>query len=96
MPVSMRAIGFVFLLILAPVLSYAQLPFKHLNSENGLSNNTVLTILQDSKGFMGFGTDDGLNKYDGHTFRIFKPDFKNKKGINHNIAKIQEFFLPWH
>jgi ligand-binding sensor domain-containing protein len=78
----------LFILSILPLLAGAQPVFKNLNNENGLSNNTVLTILQDRKGFMWFGTDDGLNKYDGHTFRIFKPDFKSKRGISHNIAKI--------
>jgi ligand-binding sensor domain-containing protein len=79
---------FLFIFLILPQLAIAQPVFKRINTANGLSNNTVLTILQDRKGFMWFGTDDGLNKYDGHAFRIFKPDFKNKKSISHNIAKI--------
>ena len=38
--------------------------FRRLNTENGLSQNTVLSILQDQTGFMWFGTKDGLNRYD--------------------------------
>ncbi len=48
--------------------------FDYLTTEDGLSNNIVRCILQDREGFMWFGTSDGLNKYDGHTFRVFKPD----------------------
>jgi len=44
--------------------------FKNLNIRDGLSQNTVNAILQDSKGFMWFGTKDGLNRYDGLSFRI--------------------------
>ncbi|WP_217695367.1 two-component regulator propeller domain-containing protein [Belliella pelovolcani] len=40
--------------------------------ENGLSHNTIFTIHQDQLGFMWFGTKDGLNRYDGHQFKIFK------------------------
>ena len=40
--------------------------FKSLSSQNGLSQNTVSAILQDSKGFMWFGTKDGLDRYDGY------------------------------
>src|SRR5512136_3114997 len=46
--------------------------FKHLSVEAGLSHSTVNCILQDSKGFMWFGTDDGLSKYDGYNFTIYK------------------------
>jgi ligand-binding sensor domain-containing protein len=84
----MRRSYFLCLLLFIPLISDAQSVFKHIDNKNGLSNNTVLTIIQDKKGFMWFGTDDGLNRYDGHTFKVFKPDFKNKKGISHNIAKI--------
>ena len=46
--------------------------FTHLTSEQGLSHNMVRYILQDSQGFMWFGTEDGLNKYDGYTFTIYR------------------------
>ncbi len=40
--------------------------FKHITSEEGLSTNFVSSIIQDDKGFMWFGTQDGLCKYDGY------------------------------
>ena len=46
------------------------LRFNHLTSEDGLSNNRVLSVIRDSKGFMWFGTLDGLNRYDGYEFRV--------------------------
>lgn len=46
--------------------------FRHLNIEDGLSQSSVFGQLQDSKGFMWFCTEDGLNKYDGYSFKIFK------------------------
>ncbi len=46
--------------------------FKHLTLNDGLSQNSVFCILQDQQGFMWFGTQDGLNKYDGYTFTIYK------------------------
>ncbi|MBO6238427.1 MAG: histidine kinase, partial [Bacteroidales bacterium] len=46
--------------------------FKTLNVQSGLSQNTVNAILQDRQGYMWFGTKDGLNRYDGIRFRIFK------------------------
>jgi signal transduction histidine kinase/ligand-binding sensor domain-containing protein/DNA-binding response OmpR family regulator len=48
--------------------------FEHLSTDDGLSNNSVTAILQDRAGFMWFGTREGLNKYDGHTFTIFRPN----------------------
>ena len=48
--------------------------FEHLGVREGLSENTVLAILQDSQGFLWFGTREGLNKFDGHDFTVFKAD----------------------
>jgi signal transduction histidine kinase/ligand-binding sensor domain-containing protein/CheY-like chemotaxis protein/AraC-like DNA-binding protein len=45
---------------------------KYLGIEHGLSNNAITCIYQDHNGFMWFGTYDGLNKYDGYSFRIFR------------------------
>ena len=50
------------------------LRFDHINIEQGLSQSSVRVILQDSIGFLWFGTEDGLNRYDGYTFKTFKPD----------------------
>jgi len=50
----------------------AQIDFDHISVEQGLSQNTVLSILQDSLGFMWFGTGNGLNKYDGYTFTVYR------------------------
>jgi ligand-binding sensor domain-containing protein len=46
--------------------------FRHYQVENGLSNNTVYFISQDSKGFMWFATKDGLNRFDGFHFKVFR------------------------
>ncbi|WP_236059777.1 hybrid sensor histidine kinase/response regulator transcription factor [Chitinophaga rhizophila] len=47
-------------------------PLKNISIENGLSNNAVLNVYQDYKGFMWFGTYDGLNRYDGYKFKIYR------------------------
>ena len=54
-------------------------------SENGLSQNTVHSILQDSDGFMWFATEDGLNKYDGYNFTVFKNDQLDSTSISDNF-----------
>ena len=48
------------------------LGFEHLTTENGLSENVVYSIFQDSKGFLWIGTHDGLNRYDGYGFKKFR------------------------
>ncbi len=60
-------------LILLINISYAQdVHFKHITSDNGLSQNFISAILQDSKGFMWFGTKDGLNRFDGYSFVVYQ------------------------
>ncbi|MDW8102955.1 MAG: two-component regulator propeller domain-containing protein [Anaerolineae bacterium] len=46
--------------------------FFHLTTADGLSHNIVYAIVQDPQGFLWFGTQDGLNRYDGYTFTIFR------------------------
>jgi signal transduction histidine kinase/ligand-binding sensor domain-containing protein/DNA-binding response OmpR family regulator len=52
-------------------------PFLSYTIVDGLSNNSVKAIIQDSIGFMWFGTKDGLNRYDGYEFKIY-PDYQKK------------------
>ena len=69
---------FLFLCIMASLPSYAQnnihYYFRTLDIRNGLSQNTVYQILQDKNGFMWVGTKDGLNRYDGLSFRVYKKE----------------------
>jgi len=50
------------------------LRFDRISIQQGLSQSSVHVAFQDSRGFMWFGTQDGLNRYDGYTFKTFKPD----------------------
>src|SRR5829696_3474980 len=59
--------------------------FDHLGTDKGLSQSNVLSILQDTRGFMWFGTSDGLNKYDGYRFTAYKNDPKNPHSISGNF-----------
>ena len=52
--------------------------FKHYQVENGLSNNSVYCSVQDQKGFLWFGTKDGLNRFDGYHFKQFTIQEKGK------------------
>ena len=61
---------------------HKNIDFDHITREDGLSQNNVYGIIQDYKGFMWFGTEDGLNMYDGYKFTIFKPDPDDPAGIS--------------
>ena len=64
-----------FLLFFFLSLIYAQekpVTFDHFTTRDGLSQNRIYGIIQDSIGFIWFGTEDGLNRYDGYNFKVFK------------------------
>ena len=64
---------------------------EHIGVEKGLSQGSPYHILKDSRGFMWFGTQDGVNRYDGHTFKVYKPDINNPYALHGvNIAGLVE------
>ena len=66
--------------------SFAQeLKFCHITTEQGLSVGAVNCVLQDSRGFMWFGTQDGLNKYDGYTITVFKHNPLDSNSLSTNF-----------
>ncbi len=60
------------------------LKVTHLTSDDGLSQNRIYSILQDRRGFMWFATEDGLDRYDGNAFVVYKnnPDDPNTLSAN--------------
>lgn len=80
------------LIFLFPGLLLAQsYRFKHITSEDGLSTNFVSSILKDERGFMWFGTQDGLCRYDGYQFKIFKNALEDKNTLSSSdITRIYE------
>ncbi len=58
--------------------------FEHITVEDGLSQNGAFAILQDSDGFMWFGTQDGLDKYDGKNFTAYRHDPDNSNSLSDN------------
>jgi len=59
--------------------------FDNISYRDGLSQNSVYTIVQDKIGFLWFGTDSGgLNKYDGYTFTTYKHDFESPNSLTDN------------
>ena len=61
--------------------------FEHIDSRDGLSHNTVFSIHQDRLGFLWIGTDDGLNRYDGYTFTIYRHDPDDPTSLLHNTVR---------
>ncbi|MEG1586235.1 MAG: two-component regulator propeller domain-containing protein, partial [Bacteroidales bacterium] len=61
------------------------LSFSHISVKDGLSQNTIFSIVQDSIGNMWFGTSDGVSKYDGYTFRTYRHNPEDSSSIAGNI-----------
>jgi signal transduction histidine kinase/ligand-binding sensor domain-containing protein/DNA-binding response OmpR family regulator len=61
--------------------------FKKYQVERGLSHNSVWCLLQDSYGFMWFGTSDGLNRFDGKKFKVFRKDNQDKFSLGNNSVQ---------
>jgi ligand-binding sensor domain-containing protein len=60
--------------------------FEHISIEEGLSQSSVFCIFQDSRGFMWFGTENGLNRYNGHTFKVFE-ESKGSYSLSNNLVR---------
>jgi signal transduction histidine kinase/ligand-binding sensor domain-containing protein len=61
--------------------------FERISLEEGLSQSSVYCILQDSRGFLWFGTEDGLNKYDGYTFTVYRHVPDDPTSLSQNIIR---------
>jgi len=79
----------LFCLVL-PFLLYPQyenIKFERISVEHGLSNGLVKSVLQDHQGFMWFATEEGLNKYDGYKFTIYRNDPNDSTSLGSNNIK---------
>jgi ligand-binding sensor domain-containing protein len=88
----MKASRYLFLLFLLSLYSFAfsqknHVQFDHIGTAEGLSQSNVTCIFQDSRGFMWFGTWEGLNKYDGYTITVYKNDPLDPNSISNNYIK---------
>jgi ligand-binding sensor domain-containing protein len=59
--------------------------FKDLNVQNGLSHKKINCVLQDKRGFMWFGTEDGLSRYDGRYFTVYRSESNKTTCLSGNI-----------
>jgi len=65
-----------------PVVDGTEIRFSRLSTAQGLSQTRSAQIVQDDQGFMWFGTQNGLNRYDGHRFRVFKNDSSRPNSLS--------------
>ncbi len=67
------------------------IPVEYIGIENGLSNNSVTCIYQDRFGFLWVGTYDGINRYDGYNFKVYRHRLNDSSTlINNRITNIAE------
>ena len=64
--------------------------FEQYTGENGLSMNTVHAVLQDRLGYIWIATEDGLNRFDGHTFKIYRANSDDPESLS--VSNIQSLF----
>jgi signal transduction histidine kinase/ligand-binding sensor domain-containing protein/DNA-binding response OmpR family regulator len=78
----------IVILILLPCrvfgMDHQQFLFHHLNTSHGLSSDNVFSIVQDSLGFIWIATSDGLNKYDGYTFKQYRHNHNDPSSLIYN------------
>lgn len=80
----------VIFLLAACNISFCQVkyyPFSRIGIQNGLSDNQVTTIFKDPMGYMWFGTESGLNRYDGYTVKVFRHDEADPSSIRDNYVQ---------
>ena len=90
---KLRSLIIFILFLTFGLFSYAQsklppkLKFNSLKVDDGLPNNIINNIAQDSLGFIWIGTNDGLCRYDGENFKIFRQSLNNKNSISNNFIQ---------
>jgi len=76
---------YLCLILLVSKISFSQNAiFQHINTSNGLSQNSVYSIAKDKHGFIWFATKDGLNKYDGLSIKSYKNKIGDTKSLSDN------------
>lgn len=86
-----RPVWLISLFLISSFLSAGSNRFGHLTIKEGLSQSTIKSIYQDSKGFLWLGSADGLNRYDGYKLKIYRNDPSNPASlIDNDIVCIYE------
>jgi len=72
-------------------LAHDHYAVQHYSLRDGLNQNTVMAILQDKQGYMWFGTWDGLNRFDGYNFQVYKAMNNGEQArVNNRVVTIYE------
>ncbi len=90
-----RLLVVLFCLFTAPLSAQIEtIQFDHLAQVKGLGTRSITSIIQDDKGFLWFGSQDGLLRFDGYELKVFKSNLKNKNSLADNniraLAKDQQ------
>ena len=89
--ISMNKLKFFLVISLLHLHASGQnYPIRHLDISSGLSNNSVASIYQDQNGYMWFGTFDGLNRYDGNDFKVYRHIHTDPNSIQGNAISCIE------
>lgn len=90
--IYMKRILYLITLLISFVCQSQEYKYKHYDVTSGLSNNKINAIYKDTRGFVWIGTASGLNRYDGHEFKVYRSqkDDANTPSDNY-IESIQEF-----
>lgn len=90
----MKRLVLLLLNLLMPMILFAasnDLCFRHFSVEDGLSSNSVRALMQDKYGFLWIGTDEGLNRYDGTTVKLYR---LKDRGANEAISSLYSYWPP--
>ncbi len=86
---SLRYVLYFYAFLFCHTLIFGQIKdmrFDAISVEQGLSQSSVWSIIEDSYGFMWFGTADGLNKYDGYSFQVYRHNPQDSGSLSNNTA----------
>ncbi|MBP7810539.1 MAG: hypothetical protein KA163_14700 [Bacteroidia bacterium] len=81
-----RGLYFILLFCVLGIFSFAQLRFKQIDVSQGLSQNSVNKVFKDSEGYYWIGTQDGLNRYDGFTFDVYRHNRNDTNSLSDNFV----------
>lgn len=82
--------AFLLLVIISLKAAAQSTEFRNYTVRDGLSNNKVNCVIQDKQGFIWFGCEDGLNRFDGYEFKVFRPDTKKNSISSKDIWSLFE------
>ncbi len=85
---TVRIWSLLFQFLSITAIAQQEVHFDHLNMDKGLSQNSVISIVQDKYGFMWMGTRHGLNRYDGYRFKTYKENTRDTNSIKNDYINV--------